>query len=747
MMLTSFLLGIAITGLVCADGPVVQRPEDDYAAVKARADRSADAQVKLALWCEAHGLTAERTRHLMLAVLRDPANATARGLLGLVPFRGKWQSPGEVARRLQDDPDRKAVLQDYLQRRARTPDRPDDQWTLALWCEEHALKDQATAHLYQVLKRDPRREAAWKRLGFRKQGGRWVKPEALAAEKAEAETQARATKSWKPRLEKWREALKGRDRERKAVAQESLARVVDPYAVPAVMAVFGHGGEAQQKIALELLGKIDAPAASRALAMLAVFSGSATVRGQAAGILRRRDAREFADLLVSLVQQPIEFEVKRVGGPDAAGELLIKGQGTRPNLRRIYRPPTTGFAMQPGDLLLRDNSGASFIRRPISRLALPAYAGGYNTDLVDRDELRQLGLWRSPSLDPVQKLNFMVLLTESGLGLQEPEVGRQILDSLEDLRDLDSVPLQILAQSGTPLGPETKVKNVIGLGIDIPLESVTGEAQRSIMAAGAQLERDVRSIRDHNASLRELNDRVVPVLRDVSGLDLGARRPAWEGWFVDQLGYQARRSPPPERETVIEQAPIDYQPVPLPAKAVIGPIGIDRISCFGAGTLVQTLAGPRPIEQVAIGDQVLTQDTRNGGLDYHPVLVVHHNPPGRTFKITLGEEEIVSSVFHRFWKAGQGWVMARDLVVGDAIRTLNGIVRVARIEEGQVVPVYNLDVAAAANFFVGRSTALVHDNSLPDPRQPPFDRLPAEPERADSPLDDRPASSTRSKRR
>src|SRR5262249_32602581 len=40
-----------------------------YEAEKAKAGRDTAAQVKLALWCEAHGLQAERVKHLALAVL------------------------------------------------------------------------------------------------------------------------------------------------------------------------------------------------------------------------------------------------------------------------------------------------------------------------------------------------------------------------------------------------------------------------------------------------------------------------------------------------------------------------------------------------------------------------------------------------------------------------------------------------------------------------------------------------------
>ncbi len=74
-------------GLLSSPGPDQAATKADlsaYEAAQAKVGRDADAHVKLALWCEAHGLTAERIKHLMLATLINPSNATARGLLGLV---------------------------------------------------------------------------------------------------------------------------------------------------------------------------------------------------------------------------------------------------------------------------------------------------------------------------------------------------------------------------------------------------------------------------------------------------------------------------------------------------------------------------------------------------------------------------------------------------------------------------------------------------------------------------------------
>ena len=93
----------------------------------ARAGKNADAHVRLALWCEAHGLTAERLKHLSLAVLYDPGNTLARGLMGLVAYHGKWDRPDVVGREIQNDPAHQALVREYLDRRARTPDKAEAQ--------------------------------------------------------------------------------------------------------------------------------------------------------------------------------------------------------------------------------------------------------------------------------------------------------------------------------------------------------------------------------------------------------------------------------------------------------------------------------------------------------------------------------------------------------------------------------------------------------------------------------------------
>ncbi len=90
-------------GLIADDGAQMpaKAPPDRaaYEAARKAAGQDPAANVRLALWCEQHGMTAERMKHLAAAVLHDPSNGLARGLLGLVAYNGKWEPPDEVSRK------------------------------------------------------------------------------------------------------------------------------------------------------------------------------------------------------------------------------------------------------------------------------------------------------------------------------------------------------------------------------------------------------------------------------------------------------------------------------------------------------------------------------------------------------------------------------------------------------------------------------------------------------------------------
>ncbi len=286
--------------------------------------------------------------------------------MGLVAYKGKWERPDEVSRQAQDDPKRKALLKEYLQRRANTPETADGHWKLAMWCEQNGLKQQAIAHFHQVLKRDPSRDAAWKHLGFKKSAG------------------GGSSRSWWPPPRPCRRSSSGRtstgSRSSSAIAPPSRVRTAtrraNGRASPGADHRPGRGADGVGDVRARGRGARKAwpcrcsarSTTRRRRGCWCSWRSSAArrpVRGEAAATLRQRDAREFAAMLIEMILEPIEYEVKKVRGPGQGGELLIKGQGSAPNVKRLYSPPAgPTITPQAGDRFYLDQNGLPVIARP-----------------------------------------------------------------------------------------------------------------------------------------------------------------------------------------------------------------------------------------------------------------------------------------------------------------------------------------------------------------------------------------------
>lgn len=176
--------------------------------------------------------------------------------------------------------------------------------------------------------------------------------------------------------------------------------------------------------------------------------------------------------------------------------------------------------------------------------------------------------------------------------------------------------------------------------------------------AQERLAADVRDVEEANARARHVNLRVKEGLR--IALDAPADLDpdddvAWHRWYYERVGY--RFTPPSKVYAAINAMPKMAVP--------------EIMNCFAAGTPVRTLQGPQPIESIRCGDRVLGQDVMTGALAFRPVVAVHHKPPDRILRVALDNGDVVlASRFHRFWRAGRGWAMARDLEPGDVLRTL-----------------------------------------------------------------------------
>ena len=258
------MLSILLAGLLLAateDGPAAPAAGNDLSAYRemlAKSGRDADAQVRMALWCEAHGLKPERLRHLAAAVMADPSHAAARGLMGLVAYGGRWERPDAVAAEVGPTPSGRQ-LAEYNGRREATPYTATAQWDLAVWCERDGLDAEAAAHFTAVIRLDPTRDAAWKRLGYKKRDGRWVTDAQVAAERAEADAQHKADRKWRPLLVKWRGMPPATRPRRAPRPRRRWRRSTDPRAVPSIWLTFGHRqpGAAEARRAVARPGRLD----------------------------------------------------------------------------------------------------------------------------------------------------------------------------------------------------------------------------------------------------------------------------------------------------------------------------------------------------------------------------------------------------------------------------------------------------------------------------------------------------------
>jgi hypothetical protein len=197
-----------------------------------------------------------------------------------------------------------------------------------------------------------------------------------------------------------------------------------------------------------------------------------------------------------------------------------------------------------------------------------------------------------------------------------------------------------------------------------------------------------------------MNQRVTSALQVATGNDFGAEPAPWWDWW---LNYNEMYQPPykPVSQVVVNNTP-----------AVPYTYRVSSVSCFVAGTPVQTTTGPMPIEQVKPGECVLAQDPDSGELTYKPVIVTTVRPPSPLVEIQLERETIRATRGHPFWVSGIGWQMAKELQAGQWLHTTSGPAQIESVEQTGEAECFNMIVADFNTYFVGDAQVLVHDNNL-----------------------------------
>ncbi|RTE11188.1 hypothetical protein EJQ19_02550 [Paenibacillus whitsoniae] len=121
------------------------------------------------------------------------------------------------------------------------------------------------------------------------------------------------------------------------------------------------------------------------------------------------------------------------------------------------------------------------------------------------------------------------------------------------------------------------------------------------------------------------------------------------------------------------------------------------------------------MEQVQIGDMVLAKNSDTGEMAYKEVDLLFQKEITESWNITVGNELITTTDEHPFWIHSKGWVVSKDLVVGDLFETSDGsYLAVDKIEvKEQHTTVYNFRVKDFHTYYVSNLKILTHNSNCP----------------------------------
>jgi len=190
-----------------------------------------------------------------------------------------------------------------------------------------------------------------------------------------------------------------------------------------------------------------------------------------------------------------------------------------------------------------------------------------------------------------------------------------------------------------------------------------------------------------------------------------------KGETGDEQGGGAREEPLASEDLDGVMTDEDIHPEDETEPEPVSEPDLDPAVCFPAGTSVATPSGPRPIEQLRPGDEVLSFDYQAGKILVAAIAGATSGRTSRWVRLDAGSAVLRATASHRFWVCSkQDWCRADDLVPGMTLLSCDG--RTLEIRDVSTYLVesteatYNLSVPGTENYFVGEAAILVHNITL-----------------------------------
>ncbi|BBO35883.1 polymorphic toxin-type HINT domain-containing protein [Lacipirellula parvula] len=599
------------------------------------------------------GNAQERESLLKRAAEADPDYAPAKWQRGLINFEGQWRSPEEVASHVSSD----NRWQEYDALKSEASNTPADHLRLAQWSMRQGLTAEERYHWANVLMANPAHDQARQRLGAQEYQGRLYTREQVAAEKARLEQAKRDAAKFKPQFAQY---CKDATSELKVTREKGLAKIRaihDVAAIPALRDAVGR--------ALETSGGKE----HRAELVLAMTAA-----------------------LASMPEHPATLALTELSVFSSIPEVRhAAAEGLRPRPATDFVPLLMAALQAP-------------IEADVDVMAAPDGTVRLVETLTQQEPLREVAR--------VHSLNY----------------------------EVDGV-----------FGRDT-IKTDVGAVLN-------GHLNAASQRAGATQSR----VEQLNAASAERNKRINEVLKIVLGVEPSSEDVAswWRAWQdyneleSDEIKTVVESSTSETYTTAFEQAPKpalikgdmrgsqrattgtqrEQRPRENLSRVAEGPpnagwliaavegtqLPTSRVSarppceCFAPGTLVWKQSGPTPIEQIRVGDMVLSQHPSTGELAYRPVIETTVGPLSPVVRVKLPNEEFISTLGHRYWVDGSGWAMAKEMRLPATLHTLQGSAKVEEIAPAEEMECHNLVVDEFHTFVIGKSQLLVHDKTCPQP--------------------------------
>ncbi|OMI15316.1 pretoxin, partial [Leptospira weilii serovar Heyan] len=128
-----------------------------------------------------------------------------------------------------------------------------------------------------------------------------------------------------------------------------------------------------------------------------------------------------------------------------------------------------------------------------------------------------------------------------------------------------------------------------------------------------------------------------------------------------------------------------------------------------------TATGTKKIEEIQVGDQVLSWDEESGEQEYHRVVKTFQREVNVVYTIVYSNgTQVETTSEHPFYIENKGWVAAKDLRTGELSVLSNektlGITSISISERATTV--YNFEVEDSHSYYITKVGILVHNDCV-----------------------------------